>query len=162
MIEEPGQVVAVEQDRIWVQTIRLSACQSCAAQKGCGQKLLNSMSAGRAQQIAVQNHLGARVGDQVVIGIPESALLAASAWVYLVPLLAMIGTAILAQKWLQWPDSGVALAGAIGLALGFVLVRRASVQREESRFQPRLLRFGARQEVVSSETVAVCQPPLRS
>ena len=44
MLTETGRVVAVDGDRLWVETIRKSTCGSCAAQKGCGHGLLNRIS----------------------------------------------------------------------------------------------------------------------
>lgn len=50
MITETGKVVAEKGERVWVQTIRASACQSCAARSGCGQRVLASATGGRANQ----------------------------------------------------------------------------------------------------------------
>ena len=73
----------------WVQTIRESACQSCSARHGCGQKALATLSGGQARQIRVINSLDARPGDQVTVAIEESALLRASLLVYAMPLVLM-------------------------------------------------------------------------
>ncbi len=45
MIEEPGIVVAVDADGVWVATQRKTTCGSCSAKAACGQGLLNSLSA---------------------------------------------------------------------------------------------------------------------
>ena len=39
-IIESGRVVAVEETGVWVETIRSSACGSCAARSGCGHRTL--------------------------------------------------------------------------------------------------------------------------
>lgn len=90
MITETGKVVAVSGDRVWVQTIRISACESCSARSGCGQRALAGVSGGRANQVLVANHLNARVGDEVTVAIEESALLGASLLVYALPLALMV------------------------------------------------------------------------
>jgi len=82
MISESGKVVGVDGDRVWVQTIRNSACQSCSARQGCGQRVLASATGGRANQIRVLNRLNAQVGDDVTLAIEETALLRASLLVY--------------------------------------------------------------------------------
>ncbi|MFE8072611.1 SoxR reducing system RseC family protein [Marinobacteraceae bacterium S3BR75-40.1] len=141
MIEEQGRVVAESGDSIWVQTVRQSTCQSCSARKGCGQKLIAEMSKGKANQVQVLNTLGARTGDEVIIGIDEAILLRASLLVYLLPLLAMIVAAVVADSILHWPDVGVGLCGLSGLGLGFLLVRRfQNGQVDNPTYAPQLLR----------------------
>lgn len=123
MITETGRVVAIKGDKAWVQTIRASACESCSARAGCGQRVLASASGGRANQVLVSNHLNARVGDEVTVTIEESALLSASLLVYALPLLLMLLGAVTGQQWLPAQDAG-AIAGAVaGLAGGFAIAR---------------------------------------
>ena len=77
MIKETGKVVAVEAGGVWVETIQQSACNTCAAEKGCGQRLL-AKTTGKTTAIKVLpgdyglKNIG--VDDQVVIGIPEKVI----------------------------------------------------------------------------------------
>ena len=126
MITETGRVVAAEADKVWVQTIRQSACQSCSARQGCGQRVLASVSGGKANQVLVNNTLGVQVGDEVTLAIAESALLAASLWVYALPLVLLVVGAVLAQ-WLAPESEPIAIAGAaLGLVMGFAVARVCS------------------------------------
>lgn len=137
MITETGQVVAESGGKVWVMTIRQSACQSCSARHGCGQKALATMSQGKANQILVDNTLGARVGDQVTLAIAESALLGASVLVYALPLLLLVLGAV-AGSWLSAGGDLPALAGAtVGLAAGFGLVRRI-MRSQAGSWEPRM------------------------
>lgn len=139
MITETGRVVAVKDGRAWVQTIRASACESCSAKSGCGQRVLASATAGRANQVLVTNHLNALVGDEVSIAIEESALLSASLLVYAVPLLLLVLGAVTGQQWFPGQDAG-AVAGAIaGLAAGFGIARMVQ-SRAGYGYQPTLIR----------------------
>jgi len=139
MITETGKVVALKGDRAWVQTIRTSACQSCSARSGCGQRALASVSGGRANQILVANTVDARVGDEVVIGVDEQSVLTASLAVYGLPLVLMVLGSIGAYRWLGATDL-VAIAGALtGLAAGFIAVRHWQ-SGSGDRFEPRLVR----------------------
>lgn len=141
MIEETGRVVAVRDGQAWVQTLRQGACQSCKVRSGCGQRLLTEMSGGRASQVRVTNQSRARVGDSVVIGVPETLLLRASVLVYLVPLLTMMAAALLAAGPLGMSDPWVALCSGLGLAGGFAGI--AVYQRcrsDNDQFSPRLQR----------------------
>lgn len=102
----------------------------------------------RDAEVAVSGSLdGLRVGDVVVIGLAESALLRASLWVYLLPVLAMFALAALAQTVLALADSAVAAWGLAGLALGFWLTRRYAQAAPESEFRPQLLRRPSRVEM---------------
>ncbi len=137
MILERGRVVAEKGNQVWVQTIRQSACQSCSARQGCGQRALASVTSGRANQILVDNHLNARVGDEVTISIMESALLHASLWVYAVPLSALLVGAVSGHQLAPGSDGLAILLAGLGLGLGFLLVYR--YQRSAgSHFQPQL------------------------
>lgn len=151
MIEEQGRVVAVSGDEAWVQTIRESACHSCSARKGCGQRVLSQMN-GQAFQVRVANVIGARVGDEVVVGIPESSLLKASLMLYLAPLLMMVLGAITMERWVSAQEGWVIFGGVAGLAAGFVWARWFSQRyRSDQNFAPQLLRRAL-------SPVSVCQP----
>lgn len=123
MISEQGRVVAVNGDSAWVRTIRAKACDSCSVRGGCGQKVLASASGGRANQVLVRNHLGARVGDEVTIAIEESALLRASLLVYALPLGLMLAGVVAGQQWLPGQDAGAITGALAGLGAGFGLSR---------------------------------------
>jgi sigma-E factor negative regulatory protein RseC len=150
MITETGRVVGVAGDRVWVQTIRTSACESCSARHGCGQRALAGVSGGRANQVLVANSLGARVGDEVTVGIAESALLGASLLVYAVPLVLMVAGAVLGHQLSAGhaANEAVAMVGAaVGLALGFLAAGRGQ-SRKTGAWEPTLV--GVRQASVAS------------
>ncbi len=141
MIEEKGTITAIDDQFAWVNTMRESVCQSCSASHGCGQKALNSLTGGRASQVRVSRSLGVEVGDQVVIGIEEEALVKASFLAYLLPLLALILAAAMADKALGLSDPMVALAGLIGLLSGVLLVKTLSLRLScNPAYHPQLLR----------------------
>ena len=135
MIHETGTVIAVSGNDAWVQTIRESACQSCSARHGCGQKALATMSGGQSRQIRVPNTLDARPGDQVTVAIEESALLRASLLVYAVPLVVMVVATGLAGALLPGNDGLAMLAALAGLGGGLWLARWYS-RRDVARWQP--------------------------
>lgn len=142
MITETGRIVAVEQDGLWVETIQRSTCGSCAAQKGCGQSLMSRLM-GHTSYLWVllegRNSEDYRLGEEIQIGVPETVVVRGSLFVYLVPLLAMILGAGLAQQW--WGSDGLSALGALlGLLSGGALVRwRAHQTRHDRRLQPVLL-----------------------
>lgn len=96
MIEEQAMVVGVEGDEAWVESSRRSSCGSCSA-KGCGTGALSQVLGGRVLRMRVSNPVAAKKGDQVVLGVSESALLKGSLAVYLVPLLALFVGGLLGE-----------------------------------------------------------------
>jgi sigma-E factor negative regulatory protein RseC len=139
MITETGKVVGLKGDHAWVQTIRTSACQSCSARSGCGQRALASVSGGRANQVLVANALGARVGDEVVIGVDEQSVLTASLAVYGLPLVLMVLGSIAGYRWFGGSDLTAIVGAVAGLAGGFGVVRHWQ-KGAGDQYQPRLLR----------------------
>lgn len=152
MITETGRVVAVSGDQVWVQTIRQSACQSCSARRGCGQRVMAGASGGKANQVLVANTFGAKVGDEVTVAIAESALLNASLLVYALPLLLFVGGALAGQQWLPMGDAGglgdvggfgdvgAVVGSLLGLGAGFLAARRLT-QRAGTSYTPELVRI---------------------
>jgi len=137
--------VGLEADALWVEAVRRSTCGTCAAQKGCGHGLLNRISDGkRGYVLALPGDKGIehyRIGDQVLLSIPEEVILRGSFVAYLLPLLGMLSGALAAVTW--WPGAGdpAAIAGAVaGLLLGYGMVRWHGVRhRHDPDFQPVLL-----------------------
>ncbi len=128
MIEERGEVTAVNPPYAMVVTQRRSSCGSCST-KGCGTGALSELFAVRSQDMKVLNPIDARVGEQVVLGLEESALLRGSLAVYIVPILLMIAGGVLGEMMapalaIQTSEYISLPASFAGLAAGFFWVRR--------------------------------------
>ncbi len=147
MIEENGRVVEIEGRDAWVETARRSSCGSCSAKGGCGTGALSQVLGAKTQRIRVTNPINAPVGSEVVLGIPERTLLGGAFAVYIFPLLALIGGALLgealAPQWgvtdSQWP---AIVLGAVGFMLGLGWLKRSS-RRAATRahYLPEILRL---------------------
>ncbi len=146
IVTETAEVVAVEGENAWVETRRKAVCDACTVQKGCGSGIISRMFRKRTR-IRVPNTLGARIGEQVVIGIEDSALVRASLAVYLMPLVWMLLGALAGQmiaEALGWTrvEGATALFGMLGLAAGFMWLRRyARNAARDHAHQPNLLGF---------------------
>ncbi len=149
MIEENAQVIALDQNNdVWVETQRRSACGQCAANKGCGTATLAKVLGNKRNRVRALNPqaTAVTVGDQVVIGIDERALVRGSLAVYIAPLLALflfgtLGQILGNQLLFENPDIASILFGLFGLLLGFLWVRRFARQiGSDRRYQPVLLR----------------------
>jgi sigma-E factor negative regulatory protein RseC len=149
MIEEHAQVIALDQNNdVWVETQRRSACGQCAANKGCGTATLAKVLGNKRSRVRALNPQATSVvvGDEVIIGINEQALVRGSLAVYMVPLLALfvfglLGQVLSTQLLMTNPDILPIVLGLSGLLLGFVWVRRFTREiADDERYQPVLLR----------------------
>lgn len=130
MIEETGQVIAIDGAWAIVATQRHGGCGHCTGHKGdgqCGTAAITQMFSPQQPQLRVQNLIQSRVGDQVVLGITEKGLLQATALLYGLPLLTLI-SGTLAGQWLSLNNIALGmelsslLGGLFGLSAGFGLV----------------------------------------
>ena len=142
MIEEKGWVVGLNGSFALIETERRSACESCAVRKGCGTGTLSKVLGKKSNRLKVLNPVGARVDDEVVIGLDEAALVKGSLAVYIVPLLGMFLAAGVAQWLFPSLGEGVMIGFAlIGLIGGFFWVRSFSRRIAfDERYQPVILR----------------------
>ncbi len=146
MIEEMAQVVACEGRFAWVETQRRSTCNACVAQKGCGTAVLAKVLGQRRTRTRVINDLQAGVGEQVVIGLHEQALLRGALAMYLLPLLCLLAGGLvgawLAPAWgVESPERFTILLSVLGFATGILWLRYyARGIRHDVRYQPVVLR----------------------
>ena len=150
MIEEHAQVVGIDNSTVWVEAQRQSSCSRCAANKGCGNAVFQKLF-GNKQNVfpVVKNNvdrLPVEVGDEVVIGIEEHALVKNSFIVYAMPVLFIIIFGALGETFAEnlWSTSKelASIIGALfGLMISVVILRlynRVAVKAGGS--QPVLLR----------------------
>jgi len=146
MLEERGIVIEINDKFALVQTKRSSICGQCAANKGCGTASLAGVLGQKETLVKVLNQKNVKVGDRVVIGVAENALLKSSLALYLIPLLSLFVVAIGYEglvKLLEWPSYEIltALAGLLGLFIGLNWVKRVSVKMSEDlSYQPVIIK----------------------
>lgn len=148
MIEESAQVVAVEGasgEYVWVETQRQSTCGGCAANQACGTATLAKVLGTRRTRVRAINQGGAQVGDRVIVGIDETALIRGSLAVYAMPLLTLLAGGIvgaLLSERLQVTGESLTLGlGIAGLLAGLLWLKGFTRRiRDDSRYQPVVLR----------------------
>ena len=142
MIHENATVVDVRPDALVVETIQQSTCGSCAARKGCGQGVLAKyLSSSSYFHIALDGESPVsstyRVGDSVTIAMDELALVRASMWLYLMPIMGFLLGAVLGNTLSE-------LASIIGALAGLVIAAglskyRANRVADDPRYSPVLV-----------------------
>lgn len=97
MLEETGRVVAVNGHYAVIEIQKRSACGHCHSGDSCGTSVLAGLFSNHRQKVTLENHLNLSEGDQVVIGINETVLLSTAVMAYMLPLLLMIGLAVISN-----------------------------------------------------------------
>lgn len=155
MLEETATIVRIEGDSAWIATRPRSACTHCASSTSCEVGMLSKVFALHTAVLEIENTLGASVGDRVVVGVPDAALVRASGIAYLMPLFGLIAVVMSAELLGfagQLGEGGKALLGICGLAGGMLVTRRlAAIDRNHERYQPKMLRF-SEAEIVNVES----------
>ena len=142
MIEQRAQVIEVGEGYALVEVARMTTCAACSAKPACGTSVLAKVVGNRHRRMLVLSDLPLRAGDEVVVGIAESALVRGSFAVYIVPLVLMLAGAMMGD--LTFSETGEALTvllGGVGLVLGLVWLNVFTRGiRADSRFQPIVVR----------------------
>jgi sigma-E factor negative regulatory protein RseC len=130
--------VALEGEMAVLEARRVSGCASCSMSGACGTSTLGQMFGRKRNLLRIPNDFDARIGESVVLGLPEGDLALASLAAYMLPLLAMIGAALGVMA-LGGGDGLAAIASVLALGGGLWLAGRLSA-RAGSRFEPRFVR----------------------
>jgi sigma-E factor negative regulatory protein RseC len=137
MIEQTAVVIRTEGQFALVEAQRESSCGQCSAKKGCGTGVLENSLGRRAMQMKAINQCDAKVGDEVVVAVPEKGFIKSAFFTYLLPLLLMLFGAVVAQQlsvFMDWANQDIAaLAGAaVGFVVALLLLRQYSQKMEKN------------------------------
>ena len=127
---------------------RKTACGICGQTRGCGNSIWGKLFAHQSTAFKAQNRINAKVGDSVIVGINEKALLKSAMLLYVVPLVTMLIGAILAKQ-LNTSELSAMLGAAVGLVLGLLWVKGHTMSSSYFRLQqPVILRLASDDAVV--------------
>jgi sigma-E factor negative regulatory protein RseC len=119
MIEQQGQVVEITGSEARVRLGGSSGCSACDAGKGCGAGVFGRLLQRRPVVLNLDNRVGAVNGQPVIVGLPESLFLNLLTRLYLFPLLAGLGGAVIGNylggRWAMssWASDILTLFGAL-------------------------------------------------
>lgn len=138
MANEYVQIVAVEDDTVWVKCQTQSACQSCSAKSSCGTSVLAKAFPVRTQELGVKVEPAHQfqVGQTVELTVTDNVILSAAFQVYLLPLLGLLLGAVLLPLIVaaQWAELSSIIGGAAGLILGLWFAK-TSYKRAHTQHQ---------------------------
>ena len=116
MSDSEAVVARIEGEDAWLEVCKPADCENCDSTESCG--------LGRRKRLQrVRNTIGARVGDTVIVTVPEGAVLKAALVSYLAPLAMVLVGAGLGSAIAQ--EAGALVGVVVGLALGALLLRFA-------------------------------------
>ena len=149
MIEERAIILSLNSENSLAESTatleieRKTACGLCGQTRGCGNSIWGKLFAHQSTAFKAQNRINAKVGDSVIVGINESALLKSALLLYILPLASMLIGAILATQ--LHDTNGYAMLGALlGLVLGFAWVKGHTMSNNYFKLQqPIILRLAA-------------------
>ena len=131
MIEE----YAIVTDRVGGQATleleRRTACGLCGQKRGCGNATWGKLLGHDSHAFSADNPVNANVGDSVVVGINEKAILNATFFLYIVPLAGLLIGALGANYFFS-NQFYVMLGAMLGLILGFLWVKGHLIGRDQS------------------------------
>ncbi len=120
---ESARVVAVEAGGAWLESEGQSGCANCRDGRGCGVSVFQRLFRLPRHRLYLPTEERLSVGDHVVIALSQRAVLTASLWLYLAPLVGLLAGALLAEmlfsrEWLTVVGAMAGLAGALGVVRG--------------------------------------------
>ncbi|VAW63628.1 hypothetical protein MNBD_GAMMA08-724 [hydrothermal vent metagenome] len=140
MIEETALVIEVNAQYVLLQTQRKSVCQSCSVKSGCGTSTLAKVVGKRSSQFTVDKNIEVQVGDEVVVGVDENALVQGSLLIYLFPIVFMMLVGVLVELLLA-DELITVLSVVVSFVFAIVIIRSILANsRLKKSVQPHLLR----------------------
>ncbi len=159
MLKENAFIVGVENEIAWVETQRKTSCGSCQARKSCGTSVLQKVLGNKRTRLKVNNPKLFSVGDEVILGLHEDALVKGSFLLYALPLVSMFGFALIGILlfgfWgLEFTEGYSILFSLSGLAVGFWYVSISSKKlAANADYQAEILEKIDRVVVVNGVTI---------
>jgi sigma-E factor negative regulatory protein RseC len=153
MIEERAVILSLDNlSGIPLATLeieRKNACGLCGQTRGCGNSIWGKLFAHHSTAFKAQNHINAKEGQSVIVGINETALLKSALLLYILPLVTLFLGAILATK-INPSDASAMVGAVVGLMMGLLWVKGHTISNSYfSLQQPVILRLAFQETVIN-------------
>ncbi|WP_373778390.1 SoxR reducing system RseC family protein [Glaesserella sp.] len=140
MMIERATVLRYRNGWATVQCQAKAGCGGCSGQATCGTKSLSALAGEKVApqfELAVEQPLSE--GDIVEIGLAEKSVLISVFWLYCLPLMVVIASALILSQWIE-SELWVALGIVASTASAFMLIKRRMDRKEQTAFTPVFLR----------------------
>ncbi len=154
MLEEIAIVSNIKGGVASIVTKNQLSCSSCQISNSCGNGIIEKYLSGKVFISQIVNSLNAKVGDQVIITLPNSSVTKASVITYFIPILTMflfvlIATMPFVQLMLHKlpifdPKNEIAVIvfSVLGLIFGFLLTNYYNLKRlDHEQYQVTMVRI---------------------
>jgi sigma-E factor negative regulatory protein RseC len=128
VLETRAIIIQVNGTEAIVEALHNSGCGHCSGGNSCGSGKLSKLFCVRPRRFRARNEIKAQVGEEVRISMMDGALLRSALILYGLPLLLLLGGALLGMRW-PGGDAGAASGAGVGLAAGFLLARFAALRQ---------------------------------
>ncbi len=136
MIIENAMVLSYQDGIAQVQCYAKQACGGCAAQKNCGSKALSGLAGEKlAQVLEIKANEDLRAGEMIQLGIPETTLLKSVFWVYCIPLMILILSALVLSQFII-NELWVAFGMIFSTACSFFMVKKIIAHQQLTELTP--------------------------
>ena len=135
MLTETARVLSRDGSRVELELQRASACGHCELSEGCGTGALGRLLGHRARTLTIETSRPCNPGDEVLLALPEAALVRTSLLLYGMPLLGLVAGAALAIA-ANFPEWMVVASAALGLFAGFRIAARRARKLEQRGCAP--------------------------
>jgi len=125
-MQQQVTVIGIEGSDAIVEGKRASACGDCAGKSSCS--TIGSWKE-RCVELRVSNTLNARVGDRVMLEVPDSAVMQIAFRLYALPMLVFVLTGLGMRDvaiWMEWPavEAIAALAGFASIIAYYICYKQ--------------------------------------
>ncbi len=135
MITEQAIVTRSDGKQAEIMLQRTLACGGCELSQGCGTGALGRLLGNRSRPLLIETSHDLKVGDMLLLGLSEVALVKSSLLVYGLPLLGLITAGLLAAS-VSAPEILVVASSVAGLFAGFKLAAYLSRSLEQDTLTP--------------------------
>ena len=157
MIEEQATVVAINNKQATVTSELKSGCSGCQQVDNCGTGQVAKAIPQKKLTVTIDTELPVKVGDTVIIALPEAPLLSTAFQVYILPIIGLLVFTWIAQMLVERQilshELWAVLFGFIGGFIGFQIAKfRQNQPKVAQTLQPIIKK-------VVSKTISVTQIP---
>lgn len=137
MIEQQGRVIAASLSKASVLVGASSGCPACDAGKGCGAGVFGRLLLRKPITLELENSIQAKVGQAVMVGIPERVFLRLLSRLYLYPLLGALTGAAVGHYLGFMIDSSSTMQDALALLVALIFaVLTLPISKARQKWQP--------------------------
>lgn len=123
-VTQEAEVIAVVDGQVDLRACAATGCGSCSLSGGCGQGLLSRWFSRRSPLMRLSTELLLQPGDRVLVALDAADLNRAALLQFLLPLLGLLLSAMLAESLGLTAALPLAVAAVAGLWLGLLLAAK--------------------------------------